>query len=232
MTLIEIAAAGMREDNTRLGIISSNLANVLTPGYKRQIAAGGFDATLAALGNRAVAQSLQIDSSAGALRATGNAADIAIEGNAWFEFETAAGPRYSRSGMLHVDAAGRLVNAQGAPIVASGGAALTSAAFGIEANGDIVQGGRVTGRLKLVTFDHPERLQPTGAGLYDAAGLQASTQTPDSRVRSGFMEASNVNSPQEMVRLSETVRHFESLQRAVQGYDEALGSAIRKLGEF
>ncbi|QJD99495.1 flagellar hook-basal body protein [Massilia forsythiae] len=232
MNIIDIVAAGMREDNNRLSIVSSNLANVLTPGYKRQIAAERFDATLAALGAPSSSHSIQIDSSAGALRATGNAADIAIEGDAWFEFDTAAGPRYSRGGMLHVDTAGRLVNAQGAPIVTSGGAVLTSAAFRIDPNGDIVQGGRVTGRVKLVSFDHPERLQPAGAGLYDATGLQASTQTLDSRVRSGFMEASNVNSPQEMVRLSETVRHFESLQRAVQGYDEALGSAIRKLGEF
>lgn len=233
MTLIEIAAAGMREDTARLDVISRNLANVLTPGYKRQITADGFDTALAAFGNSPSVNPIHIDSAAGALRATGNAADIAIEGTDWFEFESPEGPRYSRSGLLHVDAAGRLVNAQGIPIATSSGAtALTSAPFAIATNGDITQDGRVAGRLKLVSFEHPDRLQPAGAGLYDATGLQQSAQGPASRVRSGFLEASNVNSPQEMVRLSETVRHFESLQRVVQGYDEALGTAIRKLGEF
>jgi flagellar basal body rod protein FlgG len=51
-------------------------------------------------------------------------------------------------------------------------------------------------------------------------------------LRSGFLENSNVSSPQEMVRLNETVRHFEALQRIVQGHDESLENAIRKLGDF
>jgi flagellar basal body rod protein FlgG len=46
------------------------------------------------------------------------------------------------------------------------------------------------------------------------------------------LEASNVDSAGEMVRLTETVRHFESLQKIVQGYDATLEATIRKLGEF
>jgi flagellar basal-body rod protein FlgF len=41
-----------------------------------------------------------------------------------------------------------------------------------------------------------------------------------------------VSSPQEMVRMTETVRHFEALSRIVQGYDDALEKTIRKLGDF
>jgi flagellar basal-body rod protein FlgF len=56
-------------------------------------------------------------------------------------------------------------------------------------------------------------------------------KTP-STLRAGFLESSYLSSPQEMVRLTETVRHFESLQRLVQGYDETLEKSMRKLGEF
>ena len=52
------------------------------------------------------------------------------------------------------------------------------------------------------------------------------------RVMAGYQEASNVNSSSEMVQLMETSRHFEALARTVQGYDETLEKAIRKLGEL
>jgi flagellar basal body rod protein FlgG len=67
--------------------------------------------------------------------------------------------------------------------------------------------------------------------LAGSAQQVADPKTPSS-LRTGFLETSNVSSPQEMVRLTETVRHFESLQRLVQGYDETLEKTIRKLGEF
>jgi flagellar basal body rod protein FlgG len=74
---------------------------------------------------------------------------------------------------------------------------------------------------------------PSGNGLYLAVSAHQvqDVKTP-SALRTGFLEDSNVSSPQEMVRLTETVRHFESLQRLVQGYDDTLEKTIRKLGEF
>ena len=51
------------------------------------------------------------------------------------------------------------------------------------------------------------------------------------QIQQGALENSNVNHLQEMVRLMEAVRHFESLQRVATGYDEMLANSIRKLGE-
>jgi flagellar basal-body rod protein FlgG len=50
-------------------------------------------------------------------------------------------------------------------------------------------------------------------------------------VRQGFLENSNVSSTYEMTSLLQTMRHFESMQKIAQGYDDMLGTAIRKLGE-
>ena len=83
----------------------------------------------------------------------------------------------------------------------------------------------------MATFD----LILTGGTVHLPSG-PAQTSTPGlnglGALNQGFLEGSNVSSPQEMVRLSETVRHFESMQRIVQGYDESLEKSIRKLGEF
>jgi len=51
-------------------------------------------------------------------------------------------------------------------------------------------------------------------------------------MRSGYQESSNVNSSQEMVRMTETVRHFEAMQKIMQGYGDSLDNSIKKLGEF
>jgi len=244
-----IASIGMQGDLARMESISHNTANVLTPGFKRQIAiTPGFSAQveLGALQNSTQGTPLamqpaitapvrtMIDPSSGALRHTGDAQDVAIEGDAFFEVSTPTGPAYTKAGSLRTDVQGRLVNLQDLPVMGIGGEIrLNNTPFTIAANGDVSQDGHVVGRLKLVQFDHAEGMVPGGNGLYLAGSAQ---QVPDTKapstLRTGFLEGSNVSSPQEMVRLTETVRHFESLQRLVQGYDETLEKTIRKLGEF
>ena len=73
------------------------------------------------------------------------------------------------------------------------------------------------------------QLTPLGGDLYTAAQLPEGNDA--ARVRQGFLEASNVESVQEMVRLIETMRHFESVQRFVRGYDDMMGKAISELGK-
>jgi len=51
------------------------------------------------------------------------------------------------------------------------------------------------------------------------------------QVRQGYLENSNVESTREMTSLIDTMRHFETVNKMVQGYDDMLGTAIRKLGE-
>jgi flagellar basal-body rod protein FlgF len=244
-----IASIGMQGDLARLESISHNTANVLTPGFKRQIAiTSGFavqlqqgaqqdvrrNAPFAMPAGALVPVRTMIDPSSGSLRHTGDYQDVAIEGPAFFEVSTPTGPAYTKAGSLHIDVQGRLVNLQNLPIMGIGGEIrLTNTPFTIAANGDVQQDGRVVGRLKLVQFDHAEGMSPSGNGIYLAGSAQQTqdAKTP-STLRTGFLEGSNVSSPQEMVRLTETVRHFESLQRLVQGYDETLEKTIRKLGEF
>ncbi|SFV16674.1 flagellar hook-basal body protein [Pseudoduganella namucuonensis] len=236
MDVMKIAAAGMQRDLQKMEGISQNVANVLTPGYKRQIFTAQAFVQQVDQGLRlaeAAAGLKSIDASQGTLRQTGNPQDVAIEGDGYLEVATPDGPRYTRQGALRVDNAGRLVGAGNLPVMGLGGEiALAGGAFTIDAQGQVRQGDRIAGRLKVVRFADAGQLQPVGGGMYaqGAAGFAADGLEP--RVRAGHQENSNVDSAREMVGLAETVRHFEALHRIAQGYDEVLGNTIRKLGEF
>lgn len=238
MDVNAIAAHGMQGDLLRMSTISQNLANVMTPGYKKQIVAGGsfsqqVDGLLqGAFNATAAAPALAIDPGAGTLRYTGIARDVAIEGGEFFEVDGPDGPAYTRQGSFHVDVRGRLVTAQGAPVHGQSGEIVLGGPYTIEPNGDVRQGERAVARLKLVSFTNPAALAPIGGGLYRQGAAIQGEPSAAPRLRIGYQENSNVNSPQEMVRLTETVRHFEALQKIMQGYDDTLEKTIRKLGEF
>jgi len=170
-----IAASGMQNDLARLELISQNVANAATAGYKRQIPvnqafAGQVDQLLA----QPPVTSLQprssvIDPMAAPVRASGGSYDLAIEGDGFLEIATPEGVRYTRHGALHLDSSGRLLGAQDMPVMGlSGEMRLANAAFEISPTGEIKQEGRLVGMLKLVHFDKPEQLQPAGNGLYSA----------------------------------------------------------------
>lgn len=228
----------MNFDELRLATISQNLANLSTPGYKRQVVTTtGFAQHVAAMtsgdGARALPGFISLDSGAGPMRHTGVQTDVSIEGEAFFELLSKDGPVYTRQGSLRVDVDGRLVGAQGLQVAGtSGPIQLANMTFAVSPNGDVVQGERVMGTIRQVGFENASLLEPLGNGLYAQGGAQLNDRPAVSRLRIGFQEGANVSSPQEMVRLTETVRHYEALTRIVQGYDETLEKAIRKLGEF
>lgn len=239
MDALTVAAVSMQDDLMRMNGISQNLANVMTTGYKRVIpfsqhvedAASRSGAALPAM-NLATSHT-SIDPSAGALRYTGNALDVAIEGDSYFEVMTEGGVAYTRQGTLHIDARGRLVTAQGHPLMGIGGElSVSGSSFTVERNGEVRQGDHVAGQIKLVRFANPERMAVLGNGMFGQGVAHVADAGGSSTVRPGYQESSNVNSPREMIRLTETVRHFESMQKVFQGYDELMGNAIRKLGEF
>lgn len=242
MDLTIVAASAMQQDATRLQGIAQNLSNALTPGYKKQIVATrGFAAQFSAASAGSVQASaalpaparLSLDTSAGTLRSTGGPTDIAIDGDGYFELATPSGPLYTRRGALRLDASGRLVGPQDLPVIGAGGEiVLGSDPFKIMPNGDIVQGGVTAARLRVVRFQQAEMLEPVGGGSYVQGAAVVDDVAAPVRLRIGYEENSNVDTAREMVGLTETMRHFEAMQKIVQGYDEVLEKSIRKLGEF
>ena len=240
---VAVSAISMSDDMLRLATISHNLANVTTPGFKRDIALNGrFAHTLAELDPAhtqvpgASEPLSKIDHQNGSLRFTGNPFDVALEGPGFFELAGAEGQFYTRQGDFHLDAGGRLVNASGVPVVGTAGEIfLLGREHRIERDGRIFDDGKQVAQLRIVDFAQPEALLKAGNGLYAAVSsltpkVAAEGDAP-TQVRQAHLENSNVVPVSEMVRLIETIRHFESQQKVIQGYDEMLERAIRSLGE-
>jgi flagellar basal body rod protein FlgG len=241
MNIEQIAAVGLRDDMSRTASISHNLANVLTPGFKatRFISAGfslqlslnaaGMSSTFAQAGSPMTS----INAQPGSLRVTSVAQDVAIEGDSWFELGGSDGSAYTKAGRLSVGRNGTLLGPGNLPIMGEGGPIhVDDAPFSISAGGDVLQNGASVGILRRVRLERANTMVAIGDGVYLPGSAHVSDTRAADPVRSGVLEASNVDSAGEMVRLTETVRHFESLQKIVQGYDATLEATIRKLGEF
>lgn len=240
MELDRLLAASMGDDQARIAQISNNLSNVSTPGYKRQQQiASTFNVEfnrvaspeLSLHAERARQASGVVSDRAGSLRATGRLQDVYLEGGAFLQVSAPGGAAYTRQAALRIDAEGRLVNASGFVVhVAGSGALLPSKEFTVTARGDIMQSGQAVARLMTFEPQNPRAMDAAGDGLYRFAGEVR--QTDAGRFKAGFLEGSNVDTPQEMVTMLETMRHFESMQKITQAYAELHDKAARYLGEF
>lgn len=236
------AVQSMQGDLQYLDTISQNIVNIATPGYRRAIpASAGFDAALhtAGIGGMAAAAApstaLQplFDLSAGPVKQTGKPFDLAIGGDGYFEVDTPQGLSYTRAGDFHLGADGRLLSANGQPVQGLGGdIVLNGADASIDDSGQITQDGAIVGQLKIVQFGAGTRLLKTAGGLLQPAAGGSGSVVLQPQLQTGHLEGSNVTPMREMVMMMETTRHFEAAQKLYQGYDEVLGSAIQKLGEF
>jgi flagellar basal-body rod protein FlgF len=256
--VLSLALRSMHQDMARLDRVAMNLSNALTPGYKREVVLArpfgqvvdGLASAASPAGEAGAQQpqqevQVQSDLRAGSLKSTGQSLDFALAGPGYFEVLTPEGPAYTRQGNFRVDAQGRLCTAQGHPVMGHGGEIyLNGPTPVVDAAGRVQDGLRqgvasaavlnapASSQIKVVQFDQPQSLQRIGDGLLAGGGASSVVADADLQVRQGFLENSNVNSMQEMVQLTQTMRHFESMHKVAMGYDEMMGLAIRKLGEL
>lgn len=233
---LSAAESSMQNAVHRMHAISHNLANVSTPGYKKEVLLERpfgmqFSAALAQL-DRTQAQPV-IDQGAGMLKFTGNPLDVAVEGDGFFEVMTPQGPAYTRQGNFRVGVDGRLVTTGGMPVMGVGGEVhLDGQDTVIDQGGRIWQQGKLVDQLRVIQFAEPGTLQRLSAGLYASGGAAVESEVSKSTVRQGYLEAANVVMMDEMVRMIETMRQFESSQRVIQGYDTMMEKAINVIGDL
>lgn len=238
--ILALTLHAMRGDMARMERVAANMANALTPGYKRDVAVPvPFEQRLAQAG----AVATHVDQRQGPMKNTGQALDLALTGPGWFEVMTEHGVAYTRQGSFRSDAQGRLVTAQGHPVMGTAGEIqLPAGTPVIDSQGRVYEGGasgsaflRTAGdavaQLKVVQFEPAAAMERRGDGLVVFPGATPQPTETRTELRQGYLEGSNANSMQEMVQLMQTMRHFESMQKATLGYDEMLGHAIRRLGE-
>lgn len=224
----------MRNDAETLRMIGQNVANLETVAYRREIAVTrpsfdqATDDARAAMASPVGVQAA-IDTRPGTLRGSAEALHLALEGPGFFVVETPQGEALTRRGDFRLDSEGKLVNQNNLPVLGRSGHITLAGQPQIDIDGSVRVAGEVVAELRVAQVAPDSELRALGGDLYSAAQLPEGDAS--ARVRQGFLETSNVDSIQEMVRLIETMRHFETLQRFVTGYDSMVGKAISELGK-
>jgi len=225
----------------QLDVLAHNLANVNTPGFKKDTIS--FESVLAASAVQGtdgsedspmlVKEMYATDYSSGQVKVTDNTFDIALDGDGFFAINTPQGKAYTRQGNFKIDANSKLVTAdgyevlgRGAPIVINGG----SVSF--DEKGKILVEGLETGAIDVVDFPKPYDLKKIGSALFMPNSTDVTPQAATNTVvRQGYLEGSNVNTLEEMVRMIETTRSSETCQKMIQNYDQMTAKAVNELGK-
>ena len=200
-----IAKTGLDAQQTRMAVISNNLANVNTTGFKQDRAVfedllyqtirqpGAQETTSTLLpsglmlgtGVRVVATEKQ--HTQGNIVQTGNGLDMAIQGRGFFQILLPDGDiAYTRDGTFQLDADGQIVMSNGNPLEPSITVPQGSLSFTVGADGtvSVLESGQtapsIIGNIELADFVNPTGLQPQGQNLYKetAASGSATTGTP------------------------------------------------------
>lgn len=248
------AASGMIVQQKRQENTSNNIANIDTPSYKKQaLLVSAREASkvfkedgdsVEALGGLELGPRIdgtRTDYGQGLFRETGRALDVAIDGDGFFRTALASGREaYTRGGSLRRDPAGYLVNAEGNRLWGESeetgrleAIRLETETFSVASDGTLSDGdGKKLYTLALAAFDRPDLLEEAAPGVYvPTDGTAAAVRSPESiRLATGTLEASNVNALEEMVKLIEISRSFESNQRVVQFMDDTLDKAVNEIG--
>lgn len=179
------------------------------------------------------------DMSQGPLQATKNPLDLAIDGAGFLVVQTAAGERYTREGNLQLNSQGQLVTANGDPVLGNNGPITiqqTDHDLNVSPDGTVtvLEGTNrvdtIRAKLRIVSFDDPQKLLKQGFNLYAAGGAVAQPDTK-STVLQGHIEKSNVNSVVEMTRMLEVTRAYTQLANLLQQQSDLHKSAIEKLAD-
>jgi flagellar basal-body rod protein FlgG len=241
----------MQSQQMNLDVISNNLANTNTTGYKETklqfqdlLYENSKEAGSQQGGGNQLPSSLQIGQGSvpvaterlftqGDLTQTGNNLDIAIQGNGFFEVQMPDGTlAYTRDGSFKTDSQGRVVTSDGYP-VQGGFPSIPASNTGITitANGTVTvasASGNTTGQLQLARFINPGGLDAVGHNLYKETPASGTPELGEpatngfGEVQQGSLELSNVSVVQEMVNLILAQRAYEVNSKAVQAADEMM----------
>ena len=216
---------GLRQER-KLEAVSNNLANVDTTGFKKDTIS--FDDRYKAQINK--------DFSQGALQTTGNPLDFALSGDGFFKVETPEGIKYTRNGNFTRDSNGIIVDQSGNIVLGQGGAiAITDEdieeGLTVNQNGEIILSAEVIDTFDIVTFEDLGKMERAGLNLLAYKGdTTDEIQVEKAIVEHRTLEKSNIKVVDEMVRMIDYQRMFETFTKSMMTFDEMDSKAINDVG--
>jgi len=200
------------------------MANINTNGFKKNIIS--FNQ---ALEMNSISKA---DFTQGPVRHTGNELDVALDSKGFFKIQTGNGIRYTRDGAFTLDENGTLVTLNGDSVFGQNGPiTIDGTKVTIGGDGQVQVDDESVDRLMVVDFENPQLLQKEGGSMYFYSGEEKEISTvEDVGVQQGYLESSNVNSTEEMIKMIETYRAFESVQKAIQSIDKVTDKMVNDYG--
>ena len=244
-----IAATGMLLQRRQMEIITNNIANADTTGYKKEhLVSHSFDEVLIrrindvhVLGQTPIVgplnlgtqvDQLYINFGEGALEGTERSTDLALLGDVFFVVQTAEGERYTRNGAFYIDQLGYLVNGDGHYLLGEGGPIYVGGLnFTVDERGGVSTDGGFEDQIRIVSFADNGTLRKQGGNLYFSLAAPQAAANPY-RVAQGFLETSNVDIGREMVNMLSVFRTYETNQRMITMIDETVGRAVNDIGRL
>lgn len=253
---IYTAVSGLITQEARQDVISNNLANVNTVGYKREnliakkfddVMIQNYDKVVNGENVKNIIGSLSMGSKIdetytiydkGVVEATGKDNDFAIEGKGFFAVTRDNGINentyYTRDGHFHINGMGYLVSDMGDKVLGKNlqTGALESIYVGdgkvkCDESGNMSINDIPAYKLYIADFDDYNSLKKVEDNLYTG---ENPTETGNNKVQQGCLEKSNVDIMREMADMMMTIRTFESNQKVVQTLDETLGKTVNEVG--
>jgi flagellar basal body rod protein FlgG len=249
-----LSASGMISSAYKQDVVANNLANSESVGFKRDVASfqerlteaqqrrlpGRSNAMLEMLGGGIFAKPTLVDSRQGEIEPTGNALDVAIEGDGYFGVTNKKGEsRLTRNGQFAVNKDGHLIlsNGEGQAVLDPKGQPirlLPNIPVSIAQDGTISQtvGQRtqVTGRIGLFDVADPSKLTKKGGTLIAHPGQPLIAGK--GLLRSEFVERANVDPATELSDLMETQRQLEANANMIRYQDQTLGRLVNEVGKI
>ncbi len=251
---IYMSATGALAYERRLQLLSNNLANVNSVGFKKD--RGRFEAfDIAAMtasnrrpvnwqGSQApeywMHYSTYTDFSPGNIKKTGNPFDLALAGTGFFCVQTPDGIQYTRRGNFTVSENELLVTQEGWPVLGKSGEIQINLSkpsddlreFSVSEDGSITVDGSQIDQLRIIDFTQSHALEKAGHGYYRALKPRALQDLDQGlQVSQGFLEMSNVDTVRMMTEMIEVLRGYESYQKMMRSVDDMNARLINDVGK-
>ena len=249
------AYTGMINEQNRMDVLTNNLANSDTNGFKKEGATSqSFDSLLALKikdrsENPNLAHPIGIANlgvkvgenytgySQGAFKVTDRPYDVALSGDGFFniEYTNKAGETstmYTRDGAFVINTQGYLVNKDGDYVLGTNGRIRLDPTkdVAIDTQGNISQNGARVAKIKLTDFENYDYIEHFGENYYRPVE-GATEKAANATTNQGFIETSNVQVVQEMVEMISVSRQYESNQRLITTIDNSLQIVANQLGK-
>lgn len=248
------AYTGMYNEQNRLDIISNNIANSATTGYKQEsVTSQAFDQMLAVkirdgsdayidrpIGKMSLGVKLgevYTDYNQGSLRETSNTYDLAISGEGFFQVRIPSADgnspvKYTRDGNFNMNKDGYIVDINGNHLQGANGDLQvdpTASEVAITREGFVQVDGKVVDRIALADFEDYDYLKKFGENMYETVD-GATPKAASALIEQGYLEQSNVNVVSEMVDMITITRAYEANQKIIRSVDTMLDKASNQIG--